>query len=309
MAFIDPPLLNSANVWATTEEDLDALYRCPATGAVTIRTSLLNGFAHDDTIHEYCFFDPDSMSFDDESSRPHGARTSVHETSSLNTLGYSPIPLEKYIEIIQRIESRAVHDSAHKHKPVIFSVTGSATEVVQCGELLRSKVNKGFSTWMMEVNLSCPNIVNKPPPAYSKEGMRSYLTALQGAGLEIPIGIKTPPYTYQGQFNNLIDALLESASNGKCPISFITATNTLGSCFVPGVSPEEKAINSANGLGIGGLAGMLKPYEFMKSLDIVDSLLKAKGQSSDSSFANPVDKRSCFAPFGARQCANHSKNA
>ncbi|MCJ1414077.1 dihydroorotate dehydrogenase [Xylographa parallela] len=285
MAFLDPPLLNSANVWATTEEDLDALYRCPATGAVTIRTSLLNGFAHDDKIHQYCFFDTDSMSFDQESSLPNDAGTKMKESSSLNTLGYSPTSLESYIEMTLRIEKRAVHDSVHRHKPMIFSTTGTAAEVAKCGQLLQSRAQRNFSTWMMEVNLSCPNIMDKPPPAYSRDGLLQYLTALQNARLEIPIGIKTPPYTYQGQFNDLIGALLETTSCAKCPISFITATNTLGSCFVPGVSPDEKAINSANGLGIGGLAGaalhplalgnvrtirrMLDEHASLKNIDII----------------------------------------
>ncbi|MCJ1392128.1 dihydroorotate dehydrogenase [Xylographa bjoerkii] len=255
MAFIDPPLLNSANVWATTEEDLEALYRCPDTGAVTIRTSLLDGFNHDETIHQYCFFNTDSMSFDNESSITHSARMRSYETSSLNTLGYSPTSLENYIEIIQRIEKRAAHDEVYETKPIIFSTTGTAAEIVKCGQLLQSRADKSLSTWMMEINLSCPNIVDKPPPAYSREGLISYLTALQNSSFEIPIGIKTPPYTYQGQFNDLIGALLETTRTGKCPISFITATNTLGGCFVPGVSPSEKAINSANGMGIGGLAG------------------------------------------------------
>ena len=55
MAYFAPPLLNSASPWATTNEDLQALYDCPYTGAVTVRTSLLGGFNHDDTIHQYAF--------------------------------------------------------------------------------------------------------------------------------------------------------------------------------------------------------------------------------------------------------------
>lgn len=51
-----PPLLNSANPWATTKDDLQLLYDCPFTGAVTIRTGVLGGFAHDDRIHQYGFF-------------------------------------------------------------------------------------------------------------------------------------------------------------------------------------------------------------------------------------------------------------
>ena len=54
--YFSPPLLNSANPWATTKEDLQTLYDCPYTGAVTIRTGVLGGFAHDDTIHQYRFF-------------------------------------------------------------------------------------------------------------------------------------------------------------------------------------------------------------------------------------------------------------
>lgn len=51
-----PPLLNSANPWATTKEDIQALYDCPSTGALTIRTSVLGGFRHDDRIHQYRIF-------------------------------------------------------------------------------------------------------------------------------------------------------------------------------------------------------------------------------------------------------------
>ena len=55
---IDPPLLNSASPWATTFEDIKELYNCPYTGAVTTRTSLLEGFSHDDAVHQHCFFEP-----------------------------------------------------------------------------------------------------------------------------------------------------------------------------------------------------------------------------------------------------------
>ena len=251
-------LMNSANVWATTEEDLESLYRCSYTCAITIRTSLLHGFQHDNTIHQYCFFDPADMAYDVPSDRSvaDGDISVSRENSSLNTLGYSPVPLKEYIAIMQRIEARAVRDHVESGKHVIFSTTGTAAEVVECGQLLQLAATKMNSPWMMEINLSCPNIVDKPPPAYSREGLLSYLKALQNVSFEIPIGIKTPPYTYQGQFNDLVGALLETTSTGQdCPISFITATNTLGSCYVPGGNPGNNAISSANGMGIGGLAG------------------------------------------------------
>lgn len=109
----------------------------------------------------------------------------------------------------------------------------------------------------MEINLSCPNIAGKPPPAYSKEELLKYLMPLNDADSgvwgTIEVGIKTPPYTYQTQFEELVSALLES-SKDRCPISFITATNTLGSSLVLSGSLTP-TLNSSTGTGIGGLAG------------------------------------------------------
>lgn len=250
------PLLNSANVWASTEGELEELYHAEYTGAITIRTSLLHGFNHDDKVHQYCMFDVNSPSIKLNSISPEAtdAKMTKVPQSSLNTLGYSPVPLREYIEIILDLED-PVHFPVRK--PVIFSVTGSVEEVIQCYQLLEEKKNPHYSPWMMEINLSCPNIPDKPPPAYSQEALLSYLMALRHHGIgTMPVGIKTPPYTYQGQFDILIGALLEASSEQQgCPISFITATNTLGSCFVTGPAPDSKGIQSANGSGIGGLAG------------------------------------------------------
>ena len=257
MLTIDPPLLNSANVWATTKEELDAYYQCEHTGAVTIRTSLLDGFKHNDQIHQYCLFNANSgnLSWD---GRPDGSNDAPQNmaASSLNSLGYSPIPLSAYIDIVRDIELDAQKDGGLHRKPVIFSVAGSVQEILQCHKLLRIKADLTCPAWMMEINLSCPNIPNKPPPAYSKPGLLSYLTALQNTDYKIPIGIKTPPYTYQDQFSNLISALLETANDGlRCPVSFITATNTLGNCLMFDSDSGDPAIRSSNGTGIGGLAG------------------------------------------------------
>lgn len=66
----------------------------------------------------------------------------------------------------------------------------------------------------------------------------------------VAIGVKTPPYTYHDQFQIMIDALLAT----RCDVDFVTATNTLGSSLVL-ADGGDPAINSASGLGIGGMAG------------------------------------------------------
>jgi dihydroorotate dehydrogenase (fumarate) len=262
----DPPLLNSANPWATTRADLQALYDCPYTGAITTRTSVEGGFGHNDTIHQYCFFDDKDHIVKHHSvkgatqgliPRPEGS------TSSLNTLGYSPISAQLYLDIVSSI----IRTSKNPKKPVIFSVTGTPKEIVSYYRLLwaaqdRLTIETAENVrFLMETNLSCPNIAGKPPPAYSKAALLEYLNGLieclsDDMESMLPlIGIKLPPYTYQTQFDEIISALLESCQGRLSVINFITATNTLGNCLVLDSSAFTPAISSSTGTGIGGLAG------------------------------------------------------
>lgn len=280
---ISPPLLNSANPWSTTLEQLQELYNIPYTGAVTTRTSLLKGFPHDAHVHQFAFFNPTTLSATEPNFDLAGCGDT---TGSLNTLGYSPLALSEYLSFIKTI-SDGLNDACppNGHKPFIISITGSVDEVVDCYRLISLQQRVVRMVLAMEVNLSCPNIPGKPPPAYSSDALLEYLTALKnetGKQLEppessnaherhvhIPIGIKTPPYTYSDQFQGLVDALLGSAaaepSHLPCPISFVTATNTLGSSLLLAPQLEESAgakypvfhhtLSSTTGTGVGGLAG------------------------------------------------------
>ncbi|KAL2044347.1 hypothetical protein N7G274_003052 [Stereocaulon virgatum] len=293
---IDPPLLNSANPWATTKADLQALYDCPYTGAITTRTSVEGGFGHNDTIHQYCFFDDKDHRVKHHS--VNGATqspitTPEGSTSSLNTLGYSPISVQLYLDIISSI----IRTSETPAKPVIFSVTGTPEETVSYYRLLYAAQDRlsietaANVTFMMEINLSCPNIAGKPPPAYSKAALLEYLDGfsnLFSEDMESPppllIGIKTPPYTYQTQFDEIISALLDHCKGDRSLITFITATNTLGNCLLLD-STAAPALNSSTGTGIGGLAGsalhplalgnvatlrrMLDAHNELKHIDII----------------------------------------
>ena len=292
----EPPLLNSANPWATSKEDLQALYDCPYTGALTTRTSTTDGFDHDDTIHQYCFFRDQEHEPKHQSIHRH-LPSSAKSVSSLNTLGYSPLSTKLYLRMVYDIILQSKTDIP---KPVIFSVTGTPKDILMhynwidfCQAQLRRE--KSTQTRLfMEINLSCPNIAGKPPPAYSKAELGEYLFELSKRAGSVEVGIKTPPYTYQTQFDEVISALLESAQNQEhksCPISFITATNTLGNCLVLSEAPPDglptvtPAINSTTGTGIGGLAGsalhplalgnvatlrrMLNAHKELEAIDII----------------------------------------
>ncbi|KAB8339173.1 hypothetical protein FH972_022108 [Carpinus fangiana] len=167
------PLLNSASPWATTKEDLLALLTCPYTIAVTTRTSTLEGFPNNDAIHQHCFFDPNTHQPHTDPSVP---------ASTLNTLGYSPIPLDQYLDFLTEIYS-ALHaptQPPRSKKPFILSVTGSAADIVECAHrVVACSASLDHYPLLMEVNLSCPNIAGQPPPAYSRAALTDYLRALQ----------------------------------------------------------------------------------------------------------------------------------
>ncbi|KAK5663024.1 hypothetical protein OQA88_6439 [Cercophora sp. LCS_1] len=248
---INPPLINSSNPWATTLDDLRSLYACTSTGAVTTRTSLIKGFDHDATKHQYAFFDAASHSV--------SKLSSGKENASLNCLGYSPIGLETYLGFIKQISDEQLTETS---KGFIVSVTGTADEVAECYKLIASARPSLKFPVAMEVNLSCPNIPDKPPPAFSEEALLQYLNSLRKiieahpTLCRIPFGFKSPPYTYSTQYEVFIGALDQSAaSTGVSLVSFITATNTLGSCLALSSDGESTTSFALPGLGVGGMAG------------------------------------------------------
>ncbi|KAK0303632.1 dihydroorotate dehydrogenase [Friedmanniomyces endolithicus] len=291
---IDPPLINSSNPWATTIDDIQQLFDCPYTGAVTTRTSLLHGFEHDPTIHQHTFFNPHDHSL--KSSDVSDGEIPPDYSGSLNTLGYSPIPLSTYLAMIAKVTHASTLPSDKRAtKPFIISVTGTADEVRACYRQIQTTRTTVPNPLCMEINLSCPNIPDKPPPAYSGAALSEYLQALAEEQQTPPpkgqrrvaIGIKTPPYTYHEQFRTLVEALL-AACRPACPVDFVTATNTLGSCLVladAGGGGGVPVINSATGAGIGGMAGsplhplalgnvrvirgMLDGHEGLRGVDVI----------------------------------------
>ncbi|KAL2400083.1 hypothetical protein ABEF93_005161 [Exophiala dermatitidis] len=290
---IDPPLLNSACPWATTLEDVKALYDSPYTGAVTIRTSLLEGFSHDDSIHQYTFFVPGTTipanAPKGEESKPTTSSTTSSTSpttttssspssssepgpiSTLNTLGYSPLTLSEYLGIINEIVGqRHLGTDTPTKKPFVLSVTGTPDEISMAYALIANAAEMDEDLRLaMEVNLSCPNIANSPPPAYNSVQLSEYLEAIGDSKAtyrgrmatpdSVPkVGLKLPPYTHSSQFEMVVDALRTHKSSEpgdpRSVVDFVTTTNTLGSCLLLNdqLSP---VLNSESGTGIGGLAG------------------------------------------------------
>ncbi|KAL1410481.1 dihydroorotate dehydrogenase [Vanrija albida] len=242
---LDPPLLNAACPWATDLSYLRALYASPSTGGITTRTSLVDGYPHDDAVNTFVFFDPaNGASPTSVFPRAFPADADAN-AASLNSFGLSPIKLATYLEFARTLADEA-RAAGRKPKPIVISVTGSTPE--DTGAAIRAvlaaapRINAPLA---IEVNLSCPNVPGHPPPAYDARGLADYLAAFP-ADPAVPVGLKTPPYTHADQFSMLVAAV--AANQDK--VSFLTSTNTLGNCLV--LRGTEPALPE---LGFGGMAG------------------------------------------------------
>lgn len=285
---INPPLLNSANPWATDLSHLLPLYASPYTGAITTRTSLLHGYPHDDAVNQYTFFSPTTQQPVPGPHRvnPSAAATPASHAASLNTLGYSPLPLDAYLGFLSAISAEATASGGRLRtdKPIIVSVTGAPDDVAQCYRHICARARAVCMPLAMELNLSCPNIPGKPPPAYSRAALVEYLRALAAAvrdeergAVDVPIGLKSPPFTHAGMFEEFVGALGEVS---PCPVAFVTAVNTLAPALVVRGGGEgeegaafEPALGSASGLGLGGMAGApLHPLALGNVLSLKEAL-------------------------------------
>lgn len=260
---IDPPLINTACPWSTTFDQLKALYLSPHTGAITTRTSLLHGFPHDDNIHQRTFFDTSNHLPADPSLHEEGQIPANYD-SSLNTLGYSPLTLGTYLHLLTELrqlpapppsplQQQQQQPARPPRKPFIVSVTGSPGAVLACYRDICAR-EPDVGPVAVEINLSCPNIPGRPPPAYSGPDLAAYLAALasdpayaaaagggEGRGRRVKVGLKVPPYTYHDQFATLIATLRSAVADAGSgtgqaapapPVDFLTSTNTLGNCLL-----------------------------------------------------------------------------
>jgi dihydroorotate dehydrogenase (fumarate) len=249
---ISPGVFNSAGPWATTLAQMQDLYSHPATGAITTRTCTLNGFPDDKNKHRYLLFDV--VRFEE-------IAFTYRETAvgSLNSLGYSPLSLSQTLQDLESI-TRTVKSS--DPKTIIISITGPVEELTVCIDQIAQAQKSIRAPLFVEINLSCPNIPGKPPPAYDAEGLIECFTCLRdctrdATAPKLRFGIKTPPYSNPQNFEFLEQALLKFVDNDtlELPLQFITATNTLGCSLIFDDDGDSILSTEGNISGIGGMAG------------------------------------------------------
>lgn len=169
---------------------------------------------------------------------------------SINSMGLPNKGYKYYIDIINKLSSNNV-------KPYIISIAGMCLDDnIIIINAIHDKLKKNID-WNVgiEINLSCPNIINKGQLAYDFENMDLYLKKLfQNTNINLlkMVGIKLPPYFEVHHFKIVANIIK------KYPIDFITTINSIGNGLVIDVDNEKPRILPKQGLG--GLGGsIVKP--------------------------------------------------
>ena len=119
---------------------------------------------------------------------------------------------------------------------------------------------------MVEINVSCPNVVGMKQLAYDPVQLKTLLDYIQPFTNKLQIGLKLPPYFDPSNLKEIANVLM------LYNIKFITCSNSLGNGIILDPVTLKPSIIPKNGLGgIGG--DYCKPsclanvYQFYKLLD------------------------------------------
>lgn len=208
-------LMNASGPRCTTPAELDAI-AASASGAVVTKS---------------CTASP-------RNGNPEPRYAEFHDAGgagSINSMGLPNDGLDAYLEYAAR----------PRQERLILSIAGLSLDELLAN--VRRARTSGAD--LLEVNLSCPNIVGKPQLAYDLDALATALGALS-ADVDadtVPFGVKLPPYFDQAQFRAV--AKLVAASDAQ----FVTCINSPGHGMVLDDETLEPVI-APNG-GHGGVGG------------------------------------------------------
>lgn len=160
------------------------------------------------------------------------------ELGSINSIGLANHGYKKYIEYAADLKKQ------FPNKPIVASIVGFCHEdFLQLVEDFQNEPNVD----VLEVNMSCPNVVGKPQIAYDFETSDALLEKIFTIPGNKPIGLKLPPYFDPVHTASMAEVLK------KYPISFITCINSVGNTLI--IDPETEQPLIAPKWWLGWLGG------------------------------------------------------
>jgi len=209
-------LMNASGPCCTTFEELSGIGKSDAAGAIVIKSATIEP-------------------------REGNVKPRYFESNhlSINSMG---LPNPGYKELAAMVPNLKQYN-----KPIIASISGfSKSDYL---EMMQEFDSKGAD--ILELNLSCPNIIGKPQAGYNFEYSREVLEAARKLTNK-PIAVKLPPYLDLVHQKQIADILIDTK------IDFAVLINSVGNCLVIDPEKEEAVIKPKKGLG--GLGGdFIKP--------------------------------------------------
>lgn len=208
-------IINASGCWCTTGEELDNLMES-CSGAVVSKSS--------------------TIEYREGNEKP---RYNETELGTINSMGVPNFGYQFYMNYNLKKE---------KEKPFIQSIIPfcKGDMILMLKKINNLKINNNI----VEINLSCPNIIKKKVVGLDMESLEDYLVCLDNLNLEnLTVGIKLPPYYEQYQFDEVSNLILKYKKN----IKFITCINSIINGLLIDIEEEKTLIYPKGGLGgIGG---------------------------------------------------------
>ena len=158
---------------------------------------------------------------------------------SINSMGLPNLGYKYYNEITPKLKSYG--------KPLIASIAGANSQEYKT---IVEKFNSS-NVDILEINLSCPNVVGRPQIGYDFE-MSEEIMNIVGDVSDKPWGVKLPPYFDFVHFEEMASIL------NRSKISFIVSINSIGNALFIDWETEKVVIKPKG--GFGGLGGKyIKP--------------------------------------------------
>ena len=146
------------------------------------------------------------------------------------------------------------------NKPYMISVAGNYLMenqdiLEEINRQMERELSREKDKIMVEINVSCPNIVGKEQIAYNFPDLDKYLKNITNKEyVNLILGLKLPPYFDPVHFQHLYKVLSKYTKQ----IKFLTAINSVGNTLIVNTETESTVIKPKQGLG--GLGGIyIKP--------------------------------------------------
>lgn len=215
---LQTPIFNASGCMCTTDEELNMLYDCSDCGAIVSKSS--------------------TFSYREGNLHP---RYYENELGSINSTGLANNGYKFYKEYWKIWDKKpfflsiAVDDK-------IFDILKDIEHENDDSTIIMEKKNN-----VIELNISCPNLIGKPQLSYNFEEMDETLRYIFEKGYSMQFGLKLSPY-FDPHHIDLASDIIK-----KYKINHITTINSIGNGLLINLDEQKPCIKPKNGLGgIGG---------------------------------------------------------